>query len=80
MRHTMRLAETGATPDLARIILGHCLTQGLSERCITSQLKLEAVRPVVSRMAERYAELMGWAVSPWYRDALRHHSVEMPAT
>jgi hypothetical protein len=80
MRHTMRLAEAGATPDVARIILGHSLTRRVSERCITSHLMLEAVRPVVSRVAECSAELMGWAASPWYRDALRHHSLEMPAT
>jgi hypothetical protein len=60
MRHTSRLAETCATPDLARIILGHSLTRGVSERCITSHLMLEAVRPVVSRVAERYAKLTGW--------------------
>jgi hypothetical protein len=52
MRHTIRLAETGATPDLARIIVGHSLTRGVLERCITSQLLPEAARRVVNRVAE----------------------------
>jgi hypothetical protein len=80
MRHTIRLAETGAVPDVAPTVLGHRPAQSVSERCVTSQLLVEAVRPVVSRLAECSAELMGWAASPWYRDALRHHSLEMPAT
>jgi integrase len=62
MRHTMRtrLAEAGATPDLARIVLGHSLTQSVSERYITPDLLVEAVRPLLNRVAERYAEVMGW--------------------
>ena len=62
MRHSMRtrLAEAGATPDLARIVLGHSLTQTVSERYITADLLVEAVRPLVNRVAERYAEVMGW--------------------
>jgi hypothetical protein len=80
MHHTIRLTETGARPHLARIILGHRLTRGVSERCITSHPMLEAVRPIVSRVAECSAELMGWAASHPYREALRDHSVEMPST
>jgi hypothetical protein len=56
----MRLAETGAVPDVAPTVLGHRPAQSVSERCVTSNLMLEAVRPVVSRVAERYAKLMGW--------------------
>jgi len=52
MRRTMRLAEAGATPDVARTVLRHRLTQSVSERCITSQLLLEAARRVVNRVAE----------------------------
>ena len=80
MHHTIRLTETGATPHLAWIILGHRLRRGVSERCITSHPMLEAVRPIVSRVAECSAELMGWAASHPYREALRDHSVEMPST
>ena len=62
LRHTMRtrLAEAGATPDLARIVLGHSLSQDVSQRYITPHLLVEAVRPLVNPVAERYAEVMGW--------------------
>lgn len=62
MRHTMRtrLAEAGATPDLARIALGHSLTQDVSQRYITTSLLIEAVRPLMNAVAERYAAIMGW--------------------
>ncbi len=61
MRHTMRtrLAEAGATPDLARIALGHSMTQDVSQRYITTSLLTEAVRPLMNIVAERYAEVMG---------------------
>ncbi|MFZ5898518.1 MAG: tyrosine-type recombinase/integrase [Bacillota bacterium] len=63
LRHTMRtrLAEAGATPDLARIALGHALTQDVSQRYITSSLLVEAVRPLFEQVAERYAAILGWA-------------------
>ncbi len=55
-----RLAEAGATPDLARIALGHSLTQDVSQRYITTSLLIEAVRPLMNAVAERYAAIMGW--------------------
>jgi integrase len=62
LRHTMRtrLAEAGATPDLARIVLGHSLSQDVSQRYITPHLLVEAVRPLVNAVAERYAEVLAW--------------------
>lgn len=62
LRHTMRtrLAEAGATPDLARIVLGHSLTQDVSQRYITAGLLVESVRPLVNAVAEKYAEILGW--------------------
>ena len=62
LRHTMRtrLAEAGATPDLARIVLGHSLSQDVSQRYITASLLVEAVRPLMNAVAERYAEVLGW--------------------
>jgi len=62
LRHTMRtrLAEAGATPDLARIALGHSLTQDVSQRYLTAHLLVEAVRPLVNAVAERYAQVLGW--------------------
>jgi integrase len=62
LRHSFRtrLAECGATPDLARIALGHALTQDVSQRYITPSLLVEAVRPLFNHVAERYAEILGW--------------------
>lgn len=62
LRHTMRtrLAEAGATPDLARIALGHSLMTDVSQRYITPSLLVEAVRPLMEAVAERYAEVLGW--------------------
>ena len=62
LRHTMRtrLAELGCTPDLARVALGHTLTQDVSQRYITGALLVEAVRPLLNAVAERYAELLRW--------------------
>lgn len=62
LRHTMRtrLAEAGAPPDLARVALGHSLGQSVSERYITSSLLVEAVRPLMNAVAERYAKVLGW--------------------
>ncbi len=61
LRHTMRtrLAEAGATPDLARIALGHSLQADVSQRYITPSLLVEAVRPLLEAVAERYAEILG---------------------
>jgi len=63
LRHTMRtrLAEAGATPDLARVVLGHALSQDVSQRYITANLLVEAVRPLINSVAERYAEVMRWS-------------------
>jgi integrase len=62
LRHSFRtrLAECGATPDLARIALGHALTQDVSQRYITPSLLVEAVRPLFNHVSERYAEILGW--------------------
>lgn len=63
VRHTMRtrLAECGATPDLARIALGHALAQDVSQRYITSSLLVEAVRPLFELVTDRYAGILGWS-------------------
>lgn len=62
LRHTMRtrLAEVGATPDLARIALGHSMTGDVSSGYITPSLLVEAVRPLMNGVAERYAQVLGW--------------------
>lgn len=62
LRHTMRtrLAEVGATPDLARIALGHSMTGDVSSGYITPKLLVEAVRPLMEAVAQRYAEVLEW--------------------
>lgn len=62
LRHTMRtqLAEVGATSDLARIALGHSMTHDVSQRYVTPQLLVEAVRPLMNAVAEKYAQKLGW--------------------
>jgi integrase len=62
LRHSMRtrLAEAGATPDLARIVLGHSLSQDVSQRYITPHLLVEAVRSLVNAVAAKYGEILGW--------------------
>mgnify|MGYP000126745798 CR=1 FL=1 len=62
LRHTMRtrLAEVGASPDLARVALGHSLAGDVSRGYITPHLLLEAVRPLMNAVAERYAEVLRW--------------------
>ncbi len=62
LRHTMRtrLAEVGATPDLARIALGHSMSGDVSRGYITPALLVEAVRPLMDAVAERYAEILDW--------------------
>ena len=62
LRHTMRtrLAEAGAIPDLARIALGHSMSGDVSRAYITPALLVEAVRPLMNAVAERYAQILGW--------------------
>jgi integrase len=60
LRHTMRtrLVEAGATPDVAKIALGHSMSGSVSEKYISSHLLLETTRPFLERVAARYAELL----------------------
>jgi integrase len=60
LRHSMRtrLVEAGATPDVAKIALGHSLSGSISEKYISSHLLLETTRPFLERVAARYAELL----------------------
>ncbi len=62
LRHTIRtrLAEVGATPDLARIALGHSMSGDVSRGYITPSLLVEAVRPLMNAVAERYAAILNW--------------------
>jgi len=62
LRHTFRtvLAELGATPDQARLLMGHSLAGDVSRGYITAPLVVESLRPLANQMAERYARILGW--------------------
>lgn len=60
LRHTFRtvLAELGATPDQARLLMGHSLAGDVSRGYITAPLVMESLRPLANRVAEHYRELL----------------------
>ena len=60
LRHSLRnqLVELGATPDQAKLLMGHALTGSVSERYITTGLVTESLRPMVNAVAERYAAIL----------------------
>jgi integrase len=62
LRHTYRtvLAELGATPDQARLLLGHSLGGDVSRGYITPHLVIESLRPLAEAVASRYAQVLGW--------------------
>ena len=63
LRHTYRtvLAELGATPDQARLLMGHSLGSDVSSGYITAPLLLESLRPLTNAVARRYAAVLGWS-------------------
>lgn len=60
LRHTFRtvLAELGASPDQARLLMGHSMGGDVSRGYITSALVLESLRPIVNAVAEHYCKLV----------------------
>jgi len=62
LRHTFRtvLAELGASPDQARLLMGHSLGGDVSRGYITAPLLVESLRPLANAVAEKYARLLGW--------------------
>ncbi len=62
LRHTYRtvLAELGATPDQARLLLGHSLGGDVSRGYITLHLLIESLRPLAEAVSEYYARILGW--------------------
>lgn len=62
LRHTYRtkLAELGATPDQARLLLGHSLSGDVSRGYITPHLLVESLRPLAEAVADKYAAILGW--------------------
>jgi integrase len=63
LRHTYRtvLAELGATPDQARLLMGHSLGSDVSSGYITAPLLIESLRRLANAVARRYAEILGWS-------------------
>jgi integrase len=62
LRHTFRttLAALGATPDQARLLMGHSLSGDVSRGYITAPLLVESLRALVNAVAARYGEVLGW--------------------
>jgi integrase len=61
LRHTFRtsLAELGASPDQARLLMGHSMGGDVSRGYITAPLIIESLRPIVNAVAERYVKIAG---------------------
>jgi len=61
LRHTFRttLVKIGATPDQARLLMGHSMGGDVSRGYITSPLVVESLRPVSDAVADHYAKLLG---------------------
>jgi len=60
LRHTFRttLAELGATPDQARLLMGHSMGGDVSRGYITAPLLMESLRPIANAVAARYVEIL----------------------
>src|ERR1051325_6785184 len=60
LRHTFRttLAELGATPDQARLLMGHSMGGDVSRGYITAPLVIESLRPIVNAVADRYLKIL----------------------
>jgi integrase len=60
LRHTFRttLAELGAAPDQARMLMGHSLGGDVSRNYITSSLVTESLRPIANAVAEHYVKII----------------------
>jgi integrase len=62
LRHTFRttLAQLGASPDQARMLLGHSLGGDVSRGYITPTLVVESLRPLTNSVAEVYRKVVGF--------------------
>jgi|GEM_PF-1273910 len=60
LRHTFRttLAELGASPDQARMLMGHSMAGDVSRGYITSALVIESLRPLANAVAQHYCKLV----------------------
>lgn len=62
LRHTARtaLAQLGCPIETAKTLLGHALSGSVSEKYVTAAMLVEPARPWAEKMAERYAQILGW--------------------
>lgn len=60
LRHTFRttLAELGASPDQARMLMGHSMGGDVSRGYISTPLVIESLRPVTNAVAKKYVEVL----------------------
>ena len=60
LRHTFRttLAELGAAPDQARMLMGHSMAGDVSRGYITAPLLVESLRPITNAVAEHYSKII----------------------
>jgi integrase len=60
LRHSFRttLAELGAPPDQARLLMGHSMGGDVSRGYITAPLVVESLRPWVNAVAEHYLKII----------------------
>jgi integrase len=61
LRHTFRtiLAQLGASPDQARLLMGHSMSGDVSRGYITAGLLVESLRPITNAVSERLAAIIG---------------------
>ena len=60
LRHTFRttLAQIGATPDQARLLMGHSMGGDVSRGYITSALVIDSLRPITNAVAAQYVKIL----------------------
>jgi len=60
LRHTFRttLAQLGASPDQARMLMGHSLGGDVSRGYITAPLLVESLRPITNAVTARYVQIL----------------------
>jgi integrase len=60
LRHTFRttLAELGAAPDQARMLMGHSMGGDVSRGYISTPLVVESLRPIVNAVAQHYTKII----------------------
>ena len=62
LRHSFRttLAELGAAPDQARMLMGHSMGGGdVSRGYVTTSLVIESLRPITNAVAQHYIKILG---------------------